>query len=74
MDKPYTDKNGETRELDDEFFAKAKRGRPRFLPEQTKEKISIWLDRDILAYYRQTGKGWQSRVNAVLRSQLPDSR
>ncbi len=33
----------------------------------TKEAISIRLDRDVLAYYRSTGKGWQGRVNETLR-------
>lgn len=35
-----------------------------------KELISIRLDPDILAAYRNTGKGWQSRVNDDLRKAL----
>ena len=33
----------------------------------TKEAISIRLDREVLAYYRATGKGWQNRINETLR-------
>ena len=32
----------------------------------TKEAISIRLDREVLAYYRATGKGWQNRINETL--------
>ena len=35
---------------------------------QTKELISLRVDRDVVAAYRATGAGWQSRVNDVLRS------
>jgi uncharacterized protein (DUF4415 family) len=34
----------------------------------TKELISLRVDRDVVATYRATGAGWQSRVNDVLRS------
>jgi uncharacterized protein (DUF4415 family) len=34
----------------------------------TKELISLRVDRDVVAAYRATGGGWQSRVNDVLRS------
>jgi uncharacterized protein (DUF4415 family) len=33
----------------------------------TKELVSIRLDRDLLESLRASGKGWQSRVNAILR-------
>ena len=33
----------------------------------TKEAVSIRLDRDVLAFYRASGKGWQSRINEALR-------
>ncbi|SPJ25099.1 BrnA antitoxin family protein [Palleronia abyssalis] len=32
-----------------------------------KEKITLRLDRDVLDYFRETGQGWQTRLNAVLR-------
>jgi uncharacterized protein (DUF4415 family) len=33
----------------------------------TKELVSLRLDPDVLEYFRATGSGWQSRVNAALR-------
>jgi uncharacterized protein (DUF4415 family) len=42
-----------------------KRGRPPL--EHPKEAIKLRLDRDILAAYRKTGSGWQTRINADLR-------
>ena len=33
----------------------------------TKEAISIRLDQDVLAHYRASGRGWQSRINEALR-------
>ncbi len=33
-----------------------------------KHSISILLDEDVLAFFRQSGAGYQSRINAVLRS------
>lgn len=32
-----------------------------------KEAISIKLDRDILQFFRKQGRGYQTRINAVLR-------
>ncbi|HEX7928288.1 MAG TPA: BrnA antitoxin family protein [bacterium] len=37
----------------------------------TKAPIHIMVDKDILAYYRATGAGWQTRMNAALRASLP---
>jgi len=33
-----------------------------------KEKITIRIDQDILEHFRKTGKGYQSRMNAVLNA------
>ena len=32
-----------------------------------KEAISIRIDKDVLAKFKATGSGWQTRMNAVLR-------
>jgi len=32
-----------------------------------KEAVSIRLDADVLAHFRATGPGWQSRINDALR-------
>jgi uncharacterized protein (DUF4415 family) len=75
----------DARELDDDWFAKAKpaseafppeiyaalvamkrpRGRPK--ADETKVFTAIRLDADLLETFKATGKGWQTRVNAVLR-------
>jgi uncharacterized protein (DUF4415 family) len=34
----------------------------------TKELISLRVDRDVVAAYRATGRGWQSRANKALRA------
>ena len=40
-------------------------GRPK--AEVTKERITIRLSPDVLAAFKATGKGWQSRIDAVLK-------
>lgn len=68
MKKPYkgTRKEDNVEELGDDFFAHARRiGRP--VSEHPKERISIRLSPDVAAYFRSTGKGWQTRIDAALR-------
>jgi len=33
----------------------------------TKQAVKLRLDPDVLAHYRNTGPGWQTRINADLR-------
>src|SRR5215472_8901641 len=42
-----------------------RRGRPAL--EHPKEAVKLRIDHDVLAAYRKTGKGWQTRINADLR-------
>jgi len=50
--------------LDEEWFRAAQ-----FVtPGGAKEKISIRLDEDVLAFFRAGGQGYQSRINDVLRA------
>ncbi len=82
MKKKLTDKSGEAvglqkeillamrpvKEVDPEFiakFKKAKRGRPQ---GRKKTVVSISIDRDLLDFLRESGSGWQSRVNSLLRA------
>lgn len=44
------------------------RGRP--VGSGSKEQVAIRFDRDVLAAFRATGKGWQTRMNAALREWL----
>jgi uncharacterized protein (DUF4415 family) len=60
--------------LTEEFFERAeirhgdkviRRGRP---PQPSpKQAVKLRLDADVLAAYRKTGRGWQTRINADLR-------
>jgi uncharacterized protein (DUF4415 family) len=34
----------------------------------TKEQITLRLDADVLGYFRQSGAGWQARINDVLKA------
>ena len=79
--KPMVDKEGEVRELTQDdikqfkpsaevlppehFKALTKRGRPR--NAQPKIPTTVRLDPEVLEYFRATGKGWQTRLNEVLR-------
>ena len=35
---------------------------------QGKEPVTLRLDRDILAWFKRQGRGYQTRINAVLRA------
>jgi len=61
-------------ELTDTFFDEAeirsgdkivRRGRPPL--QNPKQAVKLRLDADVLAAYRKTGAGWQTRINADLR-------
>lgn len=64
-----------------DFFARAKRG-ARHLPADlvtavrvfrgkqkapTKQVVSLRLSRDVVAAYKKTGRGWQSRIDVDLK-------
>ena len=83
--KPLTDKTGEVRELTAEDLKQfrpaskvlpaslqtklATRARgPQKLP--TKERITIRLSPEVVAQFRATGEGWQTRVDAALKDWL----
>jgi uncharacterized protein (DUF4415 family) len=70
-------------ELTEEWFRSAdlyeggkliRRGRP---PSRSpKRPVSLRLDPDVIAHFRRGGRGWQSRINAVLRkaAKLPGAK
>jgi uncharacterized protein (DUF4415 family) len=71
--QPWVDPD-DAPELGDDFFIHAdeyrgetlvRRGRPRLA--RPKEAINLRVDPDVLAHFRASGKGWQSRMNEVLR-------
>lgn len=47
-----------------------KLGRPPLPEEDRKERVTLYLDRDVLARLREGGRGWQTRANAELRKAL----
>lgn len=49
--------------LDDSFFKNAKVVMP-----SEKTHLSLRLDADVIAWLKSQGKGYQSRINAILRS------
>ena len=51
-------------ELDDEFFKNALL----HLPE--KQTITIRIDTDVLTWFRKQGKGYQTRINKLLRTYM----
>jgi uncharacterized protein (DUF4415 family) len=36
-----------------------------------KERLTMRVDADVLAAFKATGKGWQSKINDVLRENMP---
>jgi uncharacterized protein (DUF4415 family) len=61
-------------ELTKEYFERAdlyhgdkliRRGRPP--SENPKQALKLRIDADVVEYFRATGPGWQTRINAALR-------
>jgi len=61
-------------ELDESWFEEAdafvgerlvRRGRPK--SDNPKHAVSLRLDRDVIAWFRGGGPGWQTRINDELR-------
>jgi len=50
-------------ELDEAFFRNAKVRLP-----AGKQLVSLRIDRDVLDWFKQQGKGYQTRINAILRA------
>jgi uncharacterized protein (DUF4415 family) len=51
--------------LGDEFFAKAKAAWP-----PAKQQLTIRLDADVLDWLKANGRGYQTRINRILRSAM----
>jgi uncharacterized protein (DUF4415 family) len=39
-------------------------------PRENKRQVTMRFDPDVLAFFRGGGRGWQGRMNAVLRSYM----
>jgi BrnA antitoxin of type II toxin-antitoxin system len=73
--KALTDDPDDAPELPNDFFRHGelrhgdgliRRGRPP-LSGKPKTAITLRLDEDVVEAYRETGEGWQTRINADLR-------
>jgi uncharacterized protein (DUF4415 family) len=57
-----------------EFKRMRRPGRPRLPASARKMLVSLRLDRDVIAHFRASGRGWQTRLGAVLSSHVKRSR
>ena len=88
--KPMVDKDGEVREMTAEdlrrfrplpeanpaLAAKIKRSVGERGPQKapTKIPINIRVSPEVAEYFRAAGKGWQSRINQVLKEYVAEHR
>jgi uncharacterized protein (DUF4415 family) len=63
---PYSDAQWET------IKPTVRRGRP--LADVTKERITIRLSSDVVRAFRESGDGWQTRINDALADWLKSHR
>lgn len=63
----------DTPELTPEMFARAvvRRG---LKPVARKKQLTIRVDGDVLEWYRKQGPGYQTRINALLRAYMQESK
>jgi uncharacterized protein (DUF4415 family) len=54
--------------IPDDWCARARAGLPFPFPKGNKRQVTLRLDPDVLEHFRRQGRGWQSRINAVLRA------
>lgn len=47
-----------------------RQGRPPLPEEEKKQRVTLYLDRDVVERLKADGKGWQTRANAKLRKAL----
>ena len=53
-------------------MVKRGRGRPPIPESEKKVPVKIRYDQDVVEVFRQTGKGWQTRMNQALRQYLKE--
>jgi len=56
-------------EADEEFFKTATVHLP-----QKKVSINVRYDQDVINYFKKTGRGYQTRMNAVLRAYMKSKK
>lgn len=55
-------------EIFPELMQSIKRARGRPPAERPRQHVSLRLDADVVAKFKATGKGWQTRINEILRA------
>ena len=55
---------GDISELDDDFFQKAE------LRVPPKQPVTLRIDEDVLVWFKAQGKGYQTRINKLLRQYM----
>lgn len=58
-------------ELGDNFFRQAEVWMP---PEKPKAQLTVRFDADTVYWFRKQGRGYQTRMNAVLRAYMESRR
>lgn len=53
-------------------FMKRQRGRPKL--DNPKERVTLYVDAEVVSAFRASGEGWQTRMNGALRDWLKDHR
>ena len=80
MNSTWTDPD-DAPELDDDFFAAAdlfegkklvRKGRPK--SSAAKVALTVRYSPDVVEYFRNTGEGWQTRMNEVLMNYVNTHR
>ena len=56
--------------LDERFWANATRSRDRALGRSAKQSTTVRLYADVLQWLKAKGKGYQTRLNAILREAM----
>lgn len=57
----------DTPQLDDDFWENAVRGQ---FYRPVKKQLSLRIDADVIAWLKEGGPGWQTRLNAYLRREM----
>ena len=60
--------------LDDPFFETARSLSPSALLKEGKRQITLRLDAEVLDWFKASGAGYQSRMNAVLKAYVQTHR
>lgn len=69
-EKPLTTPDGEAHELGDDFFAKARAGRPAMLAGERKKRVNVMMDPDVHSALKDRGINMSDRINRLLRDDL----